>query len=67
MQSLILQVYMATCLLVDKPFQKIENPEQFKSEVLTREELLRLKIVRRTNLAGYGYLVQADRLLAEKR
>ncbi len=58
---------MAACLLTETPFERIDHPDQYKQEKLTQKDLILLKTIRKADPTGYGYVVIADRLLAEYR
>lgn len=60
-------IYMATCLLTGKPFEKPSDPDSLRSENLTQEDLKHMKSFKKVRDNSYAYLVLADRLLAEYR
>lgn len=60
-------IYMAACLLLEKPFEKNIDMESLRTENLTQKDLLTMKTFRKTRSHEYGYLVLADRLLKEYR
>lgn len=60
-------IYMATCLLTGKPFEKNVDLDSLKTENLTQEDLKTMKAFRKFKSDEYGYLVLADRLLREYR
>lgn len=60
-------IYMAACLLTDRPFEKEIDTDELMDEKLTQPELMSLKTFRRTQRDAYGYLVLADRILQEYR
>jgi len=58
-------IYMATCLLTGKPFEKNVDLDSLKTENLTQEDLKTMKAFRKFKSDEYGYLVLADRLLSK--
>lgn len=60
-------IYMATCLLTGKPFEKNVDLDSLKTENLTQEDLKTMKAFRKFKSDEYGYLVLADRLLSKYR
>ncbi len=60
-------IYMAACLMAEKPYEKIENFEEYADEQLSQDELKVLAKMRKAQPLKYAYLVKADRLLKECR
>ena len=58
-------IYMAACLLTDTPFNRIDDPAQFRDEKISYDEFLPLKNLKKANALGYAYLINADRLLGK--
>ena len=56
-------IYMATCLLTGRQFERNVDLEGLKSDNLTQEDLKTMKAFRKLKTGSYGYLVLADRLL----
>ena len=57
-------IYMATCLLIETPFEKIIDGAEYSNEKLIRPDFMKLKGLRKVDSVGYGYIVKADRLLS---
>ena len=60
-------IYMATCLLADIPYEKIDNYEDYIQYPVVHKELNILSKMKKAQPLSYAYLVKADRLLAEYR
>lgn len=60
-------IYMAACLLTEKPFEKNADLDTLKSEKLMQEDLKTMKAFRKLKTGEYGYLILADRLLCKYR
>lgn len=62
-------IYMAACLLCNKPFHRLSQQESnaLKQENLTQPELIGLKSFRKRRDNTYDYLILADHLLNEFR
>ena len=60
-------IYMAACLLTNRPFERDIDMDSLRAENLTQKDFLTMKGFRRTQSKGYGYLILADRLLKEYR
>lgn len=58
-------MYMASCILKNHPFQKIDNPEQYIADSIGKTKYKSLGYMKRMKLEAYGYLVEAVRLLEE--
>lgn len=58
-------IYMAACIMTDKPFVRIEDPEPYRKKQLSWPDMVLLKGMRRVDPLAYGYLIEADRLLSE--
>lgn len=58
-------IYMAACLLTETPFERIIDGAEFSKETLMLPDFMKLKGLRKLDPVGYGYIVKADRLLAE--
>lgn len=59
-------MYFATCLLKDKEFIKITNPEDYINYSITDKKYKGLNNIKKLKLESYGYLVEAVKLLEEK-
>ena len=60
-------IYMASCLMAEKPYEKIDSFEEYAGEQLTQPDLKVLSKMRKAQPLQYAYLVKADRLLREHR
>lgn len=60
-------IHMAACLLTGAQFIRINDAENYKTELITQPDLQALKGLRRTTPEGYAHLICADRLLSEYR
>lgn len=58
-------MYLATCLLTETPFRKIEHPENYIDQSLGKSIYRKLTYIKKQKLEAYGYLVEAVRLLNE--
>lgn len=56
-------MYMATCLLKNKPYEKIKNPMEFSSQRFLTGDITSLKYLRKVNLEAYGYAIKAEHLM----
>lgn len=60
-------IYMAACLMAEKPYEPINSFEEYVNEPLTQKDLRGLSKMRKAQPLQYAYLVKADRLLRECR
>ena len=60
-------IYMAACLMAEKPYEKIDGFEGYINESLTQSDLKVLTKMRKAQPIQYAYLVKADRLLGKCR
>lgn len=58
-------MYMAACVLKNKEFVRIENPEMYIKDSIGKSKYKSLSYIKRIKLEAYGYLVEAVRLLEE--
>lgn len=58
-------MYMAACILKNKKFVRIENPEMYIKDSISKSKYKSLSYIKRIKLEAYGYLVEAVRLLGE--
>ena len=58
-------MYLAACILKQQPFVKIENPENYIVENISKSQYRKLSYIKKHKLEAYGYLVEAVRLLEE--
>ena len=58
-------MYLAACVLKRQPFVKIENPENYIAENISKSQYRKLSYMKKHKLEAYGYLVEAVRLLEE--
>ena len=56
-------ICLAACLLADKPFTRIIDPEPYREKQLSDSDLLQMKTMRRVDLKAYAYLIEADQIL----
>lgn len=56
-------MYMAACLLKGKGFHRIENPELYMKESISKSQYKGLAYIKKMKLEAYGFLVEAVRLL----
>lgn len=59
-------MYLATCLLKQTDFVKIEHPEMYMDRKLDNKKYKGLSSIKKQKLEAYGYLVEAVRLLEEE-
>ena len=57
-------IYLASCLLTNTPFSKVDDPAELLQNTISQEELSLIKGFKKLDPMAYGYLVKADRLLA---
>ncbi len=56
-------MYMVTCLLTGKTYERVDDASAFAGEKLTVDKLLSLVYLRKVNSEAYAYAIKADRLL----
>lgn len=56
-------MYLAACLLTQGAFKKIEHPEIYLEESISKSSYKKLSYMKKRKLEAYGYLVEAVRLL----
>lgn len=59
-------MYMAACILKNKEFVKIEKPEDYLKDSISKSKYKNLAYIKKLKLEAYGYLVEAVRLLEER-
>lgn len=57
------EMYMATCILKNQEFKRIENPENYIKDSISRSKYKKLAYIKKMKLEAYGYLVEAVHLL----
>ena len=58
-------LYMAACLLTGHSFTKITDGGPYLKEEIRNEDLKALKVIRKIDPIGYGYLIRSDQLLRQ--
>ncbi len=58
-------MYLAACILKNRPFRRIENPEKYIDVKMPESRYRKLSYIRRHSLSAYGYLIEAVKLLDE--
>lgn len=58
-------MYLASCLLKEQPFQKIEDPQFYIAKSIGQSRYKKFGYMKKQKLESYGYLVEAVRLLEE--
>lgn len=61
-----IRTHMAACVLKNKEFVRIENPEMYIKDSIGKSKYKSLFYIKRIKLEAYGYLVEAVRLLEEE-
>ena len=56
-------MYMAACLLKGREFHRIEHPELYIKESISKSQYKGLAYIKKMKLEAYGYLVEAVKLL----
>ncbi len=59
-------MYMAACILKNKEFVRIEKPEDYLKDSISKSKYKNLAYIKKLKLEAYGYLVEAVRLLEER-
>lgn len=59
-------MYMAACILKNKEFVRIEKPEDYLKDSISKSKYKNLAYIKKLKLEAYGYLVKAVRLLEER-
>ena len=59
-------MHLASCLLSENPFRKIENPEEYISARLEGAEYKKLAYVRKQRVDAYACLVEAAKNLKNR-
>ena len=56
-------MYIAACLLHDVNYEWVVNAEIFADRILTHEQHLPLRYLKKINLEAYAYAIKADELM----
>jgi len=60
-------IYMVACLLTETPFEKVVDARKYNNEILSQEDLLMLKELKKIDPVAYAYVVKADKLMGNHR
>lgn len=58
-------MYLATCLLTEKSFERIENPDVFRTVKLPLKNIKKISRLKNVDTTAYAYMIKSLQLLTE--